>query len=83
MWPDHFPSHSVASILILMYTHIWEIEEVYYHVHDKLLYHLGELCIPQCEKVNLIGEARTSLITGHFGVRFFFLNYRGIVIDLV
>lgn len=68
MWPGHLSSHSAASILILTYTHIWEIEELDYHVHDKLLYHLGKLCIPQSERVNLIGEARTSLIAGHFGV---------------
>jgi hypothetical protein len=37
-------------------------------VHDKLLYHLGNLCIPQGERVNIIREAHSSLITGHFGV---------------
>ena len=45
-----------------------QVEELDYHVHDKLLYHLGELCIPHGERVNSIREAHTSLIVGHFGV---------------
>ena len=39
-----------------------------YYVKDQLLYHLGKLCIPQAERVNIIREAHTSLISGHFGV---------------
>jgi hypothetical protein len=39
-----------------------------YHVHENLLYHLGNLCIPRDERVNVIREAHTSLISGHFGV---------------
>ena len=46
-----------------------QVEELDYHVHNKLLYHLGKLCIPQGERVNIIREAHTSLIVGHFGVR--------------
>ena len=45
-----------------------QVEELDYHVHDKILYHLGKLCIPQGERVNIIREAHTSLIAGHFGV---------------
>jgi hypothetical protein len=37
-------------------------------VHDKLLYHLGKLCIPWGERFNIIREAHSSLIAGHFGV---------------
>jgi hypothetical protein len=37
-------------------------------VLDKLLYHLGKLCIPQDERVNIIRETHSSLIAGHFGV---------------
>ena len=44
------------------------VEELDYHVHDNLLYHLGKLCIPQGERVNIIREAHTSLIVGHFSV---------------
>jgi hypothetical protein len=43
-------------------------EELDYHVHDNLLYHLGNLCIPRDERENVIREAHTSLISGHFGV---------------
>lgn len=43
-------------------------EEFDYHVHNNLLYHLGKLCVPQGERVNVIREAHTSLIVGHFGV---------------
>ena len=46
-----------------------QVEELDYHVHNKLLYHLGKLCIPQGERVNVIIEANTSLILGHFDVR--------------
>jgi hypothetical protein len=44
------------------------VEELDYHVHDKLLYHIGKLCIPQGERVDIIREAHSSLIVGHFGV---------------
>lgn len=44
------------------------VEELDYHVHNKLLYHLGKLCVPQGESVNAIKESHTSLITSHFGV---------------
>jgi hypothetical protein len=43
-------------------------QQLYYHVHENLLYHLGKLCIPKDERVNVIREAHTSLISGHFGV---------------
>jgi hypothetical protein len=39
-----------------------------YYMHDNLLYHLGKLCIPRDERVNVIREAYTSLISRHFGV---------------
>jgi hypothetical protein len=48
--------------------HSNQVEELDYHVHDKLLYHLGKLCIPQGERVSIIREAHSSLIVGHFGV---------------
>jgi hypothetical protein len=38
-------------------------EELNYHIKDKLLYHLGKLCIPESERVHVIREAHTSLIT--------------------
>ena len=43
-------------------------EELDYHIHDKLLYHLGKICIPQSERVHVRREAHTSMILGHFGV---------------
>jgi len=42
------------------------VEELDYHVKDQLLYHCGKVCIPQTERVKVIQEAHTSLITGHF-----------------
>ena len=48
--------------------HVYHIEELNCHIHDKLLYHLGKICILQCERVHVIREAHTSLIPGHFGV---------------
>jgi len=44
------------------------VEELDYHVKDRLLYHCGKLYIPQTERVKIIREAHTSLISGHFGV---------------
>ena len=44
------------------------VEESDYHVKDRLLYHCGKLCFPQIERVKIIREAHTSLISGHFGV---------------
>ena len=44
------------------------VEELDYHVHNKLLYHLGKLCVPLGERVNVIRESHTSLFVGHFGV---------------
>jgi hypothetical protein len=38
-------------------------EELNYHIKDKLLYHLGKLCILESERVYVIREAHTSLIT--------------------
>jgi hypothetical protein len=37
-------------------------------MYDRLLYHLGKRCLPRDERVNVIREAHTSLISGHFGV---------------
>jgi hypothetical protein len=48
--------------------HSNQVEELDYHVHDKLLYHLGKLCIPQGERVNIIRQDHSSLIASHFGV---------------
>ena len=44
------------------------VEELDYHMKDRLLYHCGKLCIPQTERIKIIREAHTSLISGHFGV---------------
>ena len=43
-------------------------EELDYHIHDKLLYHLEKICSPQSERGHVIREADTSLISRHFGV---------------
>jgi hypothetical protein len=48
--------------------HSNQVEDLDYHVHEKILYNLGKLCIPQGERVNIIREVHSSLITGHFGV---------------
>ncbi len=45
-----------------------QVEELDYHLHDNLLYHLRKICIPQREGINIIREAHTSLIAGHFDV---------------
>ena len=45
-----------------------QVEELDYHLHDNLLYHLVKRCIPHGERVNIIREAHTSLIACHFGL---------------
>ena len=45
-----------------------KVEELDYYIKDRLLYHLGKVCIPQTKRINIIMEAHTSLISGHFGV---------------
>jgi hypothetical protein len=44
-----------------------QVEELDSYVHGKLLY-LGKLCFSQGERVNMIREAHSSLVVGHFGV---------------
>ena len=39
-----------------------------YYLQGRLLYHLGKLCIPTGERVHVIQEAHTSLVSGHFGI---------------
>jgi hypothetical protein len=39
-----------------------------YCLQEKLLYHLGKLCIPTSERVHAIRETHTSLVSGNFGV---------------
>lgn len=54
-----------------VYTNLSEgnhVEENDYHLHNNFLFHLGKLCIPQGERLSVIREAHSSLITGHFGV---------------
>jgi hypothetical protein len=48
--------------------HSNQVEELDYYVHDTILYQIGNLCIPQGKRVNIIREAHSSLIAGHFGV---------------
>jgi len=40
-----------------------------YHLQDGLLYRLDMLCVPKGEQLQLIGEAHTSMVVGHFGLR--------------
>ena len=54
-----------------------QVGELDYHVHDKFLYHLGKLCIPQGERFNIIREAHSSLVAGHFGVGKIVANLQG------
>ena len=39
-----------------------------YHLQDGLLYMLDKLCVPKGECLQLIREAHTSKVAGHFGV---------------
>jgi hypothetical protein len=39
-----------------------------FHIHDKILCHLGYLCVPTSEHAKLIWEAHYSRMAGHFGI---------------
>jgi hypothetical protein len=39
-----------------------------FHIQDKILCHLGHLCVPTREHAKLIWEAQYSRVAGHFGV---------------
>ena len=39
-----------------------------YYLQGNLLYHLGKLCVPISERVHVIREAHSSLVSGHFWV---------------
>jgi len=39
-----------------------------YHLQDGLLYRMDKLCVPKGEQLQLIREAHTSKVAGHFGV---------------
>ena len=43
-------------------------QQSYYYMNESLLYNIGKICIPKDERENVIREAHTSLIFGHFGV---------------
>ena len=45
-----------------------ENENIDFHMHDGLLYHLGKLYIPKGERNDPIREDHTYCILGHFGV---------------
>lgn len=36
------------------------------HLQNELLYRLGKLCVPKCEQLQLITEAHTTKVVGHF-----------------
>jgi hypothetical protein len=39
-----------------------------FHIHDRLLCHLGHLYVPTRERENLIWESHYSRVARHFGV---------------
>jgi hypothetical protein len=40
-----------------------------FHIQDRLLCHLGHLCVPTRKHENMIWEAHYSWVAGHFGVK--------------
>jgi hypothetical protein len=39
-----------------------------FHIQDRLLCHLGHLCVPTSEHAKMIWEAHYSRVAGHFGI---------------
>ena len=55
-----------------MYANLSEgnhVEENDFYLHNNFLFHMGNLCIPQGERLSIMREAHSSLIFGHFRVR--------------
>ena len=46
-----------------------QVDENDYDMHKNLFFHLGKLCIPQGEKLSVMREAHSFLISRNFGVR--------------
>jgi hypothetical protein len=65
---EHYALDADFKYVYATLCHSNQVEELDYHVHAKILYHLGKLCIPQGERVNIIREEHSSLIVGYFGV---------------
>jgi hypothetical protein len=40
-----------------------------FHIQDRLLCHLGHLCVPTSEREKLVWEAHYSQMAGHFGMK--------------
>jgi hypothetical protein len=40
-----------------------------FHLQDRLLCHLGHICVPSSEKVKLIWESHYSQVAGHFIIK--------------
>lgn len=47
-------------------THVSQVDN--YYLQGNLLYHLGKLCIPSDERVHVIKEAHSSLVSGYFEI---------------
>ena len=45
-------------------------EELDYHIHDKLVFNLGKICIQQSERVNVIREGKTMKNSFHILLSF-------------
>lgn len=65
---EQYDQYVDFKVVYATLSHDKQVEELDYYVKDQLLYRLGKLCIPQTERVNIIQEAHTSLISSHFGV---------------
>lgn len=65
-WPqlsDSDPNFATTYHLLEAGTSI-----VDFHLQDGFLCHLGHLCAPSSESVNMIWEAHYSQVVGHFGM---------------
>ena len=41
---------------------------IVYHIQDGLPYMMDKLCVPKGDHLQVIKEAQTSMVLGHFGV---------------
>ena len=43
-------------------------KKIKYHLQDKLLYSIDNLCVPKDDRLKMFREAHFSKVAGHFGV---------------
>ena len=79
---EQYASHADFKDLYASLSEGNQVEEIDYHMHKKLFFHFGKMCIPQGVRLSVMREAHSSLIAVYFGESKKWRIYRGIAIGL-